>query len=267
MRRQVVDALTIILPFFIQVVPLDAQAWRSCETLLKTCQQRKEQQTKWNIPAPLHSVLVEIANVADEKQTPESKRVGDLSRLLTRPPSYPLSLPAKPPPQTMQPPIPIINISTDVALGIRGAGEELVVSGERQGGRLSIRGQHDRQRRKRKDSSPAMSVGSGASTPVSAAEDGAQPLTMKRLKTTTDEETPSLLLRMGHPPKRLSPAAGGQNKSRSRSSQEAQSQRSHSPQRHGPPAGMPDISLGISIKGAARSHSHSLLERIQGNGT
>ena len=191
-------------------------------------------------------------------------------QLLTRPPSYPLSLPAKPPPQTMQPPIPIINISTDVALGKRGAGEEeFVVSGERQGGRLSIRGQHDRQRRKRKDSSPVMSVGSGASTPVSAAEDGAQPLTMKRLKTTTDEETPSLLLRMGHHPKRLSPAAGSRNTSRSRSSQESQSQRSHSPQRHGPPAGMPDISLGISIKGAARSHSHShsLLERIQGNGT
>jgi hypothetical protein len=57
MRRQIVDALTIILPvriltsrrlclqflfrkqFFIQVVPSDAQAWKSCETLLQTCQQ------------------------------------------------------------------------------------------------------------------------------------------------------------------------------------------------------------------------------------
>jgi hypothetical protein len=166
-------------------------------------------------------------------------------------------------------PIPVINISTDASLGKRGAREEeSVVSEERQGGRLSIRGQHDRQRRKRKDSSPAMSMGSGASTPVSAAEDGAQPLTMKRLKTATDEETPSLLLRMGHHPRRLSPAAGSRNTSKSRSSQESQSQRSHSPRRHGPPsAGMPDISLGISIKGAARSHSHSLLERIQGNGT
>ena len=190
-------------------------------------------------------------------------------QLLTRPPSYPLSLPAKPPPQTTQPPIPVINISTDAGLGKRSAREEgSVVSEERQGGRLSIRGQHDRQRRKRKDSSPAMSMGSGASTPVSAAEDGAQPLTMKRLKTATDEETPSLLLRMGHHPRRLSPAAGSRNTSKSRSSQESQSQRSHSPRRHGPPsAGMPDISLGISIKGAARSHSHSLLESIQGNGT
>ena len=56
MRRQVVDALTIILPvristsrclclhffgkqFFIQLAPSDAQAWRSCETLLQACQQ------------------------------------------------------------------------------------------------------------------------------------------------------------------------------------------------------------------------------------
>jgi hypothetical protein len=59
MRRQVVEALTIILPvripklcrlcvfffilfcnqFFIQVAPSDAQAWRSCETLLQLCQQ------------------------------------------------------------------------------------------------------------------------------------------------------------------------------------------------------------------------------------
>ena len=61
MRRQVVDALTIILrvrgshtlllhppfnfffvtgkQFFIQLAPSDAQAWTSCETLLQTCQQ------------------------------------------------------------------------------------------------------------------------------------------------------------------------------------------------------------------------------------
>ncbi|KAI0293244.1 apoptosis inhibitory protein 5-domain-containing protein [Russula brevipes] len=39
MRRQVVDALTVILPSFIQIAPSDAQAWRSCETLLQTCQQ------------------------------------------------------------------------------------------------------------------------------------------------------------------------------------------------------------------------------------
>ncbi|KAH9024749.1 hypothetical protein EDB85DRAFT_1986413 [Lactarius pseudohatsudake] len=37
MRRQVVDVLTIILPFFIQVAPSDAQAWGSCEILLHTC--------------------------------------------------------------------------------------------------------------------------------------------------------------------------------------------------------------------------------------
>ena len=60
MRRQVVDALSVILPvrlfisvslcllphllfartqFFIQVAPSDAQAWVSCEILLQTCQQ------------------------------------------------------------------------------------------------------------------------------------------------------------------------------------------------------------------------------------
>jgi hypothetical protein len=56
MRRQVVDALSVILPvrhprhctlrrlplctqFIIQVAPSDAQAWGSCEILLQTCQQ------------------------------------------------------------------------------------------------------------------------------------------------------------------------------------------------------------------------------------
>jgi hypothetical protein len=42
---------------------------------------RKEQQTDWNVPPPLDAVLVEIARLADEKQTPESKRVADLSRV------------------------------------------------------------------------------------------------------------------------------------------------------------------------------------------
>ncbi|KAH9957988.1 apoptosis inhibitory protein 5-domain-containing protein [Russula compacta] len=206
MRRQVVDALTIILPFFLQIAPSDAQAWRSCETLLQTCQQRKEQQTKWNVPAPLYSVLVEIAHLADEKQIPESKRVGDLSRSLTRPLSHPLSLPAKPPPPLVPSPPPVLHLPADGASGRRRTGhEESDAPGERQGGRkLSIKGQYDRQQRKRKDSSPHQSVGSDASTPVSAAEDGPQPSNMKRLKATTGEETPSLLLRMGHA-RRLSP--------------------------------------------------------------
>ena len=149
-----------------------------------------------------------------------------------------------------------------------------VVSEVQQVGRkLSIKGQHDRdrQRRKRKDSSPLRSAGSGASTPVSAGEDGApHSTTMKRLKTGLDEETPSLLLRMGHP-RRVSPAASGRNMSRSksRSTPEVQSQRQRrrSNSHSSPASGLPDLSLGISIKGAARSHSHSLLERIQGNGT
>ncbi|KAI9437538.1 apoptosis inhibitory protein 5-domain-containing protein [Lactarius indigo] len=81
MRRQVVDALSVILPFFIQVAPSDAQAWGSCEILLQTCQQRKEQQTNWTVPAPLHSVLTEISRLADEQQSPESKRVAGLSRV------------------------------------------------------------------------------------------------------------------------------------------------------------------------------------------
>ena len=146
------------------------------------------------------------------------------------------------------------------------------MSNERQGARkLFIRGQHDNQRRKRKDSSPQRSVGSGASTPGSAAEDGPQPSNTKRLKktmTTTEDETPSLLLRMGHP-QHLLPTARGRKSSKSKSPPVIQSQRSESPRRP-PPAGLPDLSLGISIKGAARSHSHShasLLERIQGDGT
>jgi hypothetical protein len=41
--------------------------------------QRKEEQTDRNISAPLHSTLDEIARLANEKQHPESKRVGDRS--------------------------------------------------------------------------------------------------------------------------------------------------------------------------------------------
>jgi len=202
---------------------------------------------------------------------------------LTRLPPNPLSLPEKPPPPTARPPaVPIINVSAeDDTFRKKNVGEEEpVVSREqeqRAGRILLIKGQHDRehQRRKRKDSSPLRSAGSGASTPVSAGEEGAQLSTMKRLKTGTDEETPSLLLRMGHHPRRVSPVAGSRNTSRlkSRSTSDVQSQRrrrSNSPRRRGSDAaGLPDLSLGISIKGAARSHSHShsLLERIQGNGT
>jgi hypothetical protein len=136
---------------------------------------------------------------------------------------------------------------------------------EREGAqRLSIRGQHGRQRRQRKGSSPLRSVGSGASSPASTTEDNHQPSAMKRLKTTSDEETPSLLLRMGHM-QRLSPGARGRRASKSKSPPVLQSQRSVSPR--DPPAGSPDFSLGLSIKGAARLHSHSLLERIQGDRT
>ncbi|KAH9954044.1 hypothetical protein BGW80DRAFT_1405104 [Lactifluus volemus] len=39
MRCQVVDALAIILLASIRIAPSDAQAWRSCEMLLRTCQQ------------------------------------------------------------------------------------------------------------------------------------------------------------------------------------------------------------------------------------
>ncbi|KAH9953831.1 hypothetical protein BGW80DRAFT_1407729, partial [Lactifluus volemus] len=39
MRCQVVDALAINLPASIRIAPSDAQAWRSCEMLLRTCQQ------------------------------------------------------------------------------------------------------------------------------------------------------------------------------------------------------------------------------------
>lgn len=183
--------------------------------------------------------------------------------------SHPHSLPAIPPPG--QASLPVINVSAEATFGKQKAGDdESNVPGERPGARkLSIKGQHDRQRRKRKDSSPHHSAGSGPSTPGSAAEDGPQqPSTIKRLKTTTEGEAPSLLLRMGHA-QHLSVPARGRKTPKSRSPPDIQSQRSDSSGH--PPAGLPDLSLGISIKGAARSHSHShphsLLERIQGSGT
>ena len=184
---------------------------------------------------------------------------------MTLPSSHPRSLPAKPPP--VQPPLPVINVPAESTFGKQKAGEdESHFPRERLGARkLSMKGQHDRQRRKRKDSSPHHSVGSGPSTPGSAAEDGLQqPSNIKRLKTTTEEETPSLLLRMGHT-QHLSVPARGRKMSKSRSPPTDQSQRSDSSGH--PPAGLPDLSLGISIKGAARSHPHSLLERIHGDGT
>lgn len=53
-------------------------------SILSPLSQRKEEQPNWNISAPLHSVLVEITRLADEKQNLESKRVGDLSRVCLR---------------------------------------------------------------------------------------------------------------------------------------------------------------------------------------
>ncbi|KAH9952886.1 hypothetical protein BGW80DRAFT_1416081 [Lactifluus volemus] len=79
MQRQVVDALIVTLPTFVRIAASDAQVWRLCEIFLRTYQQRKEEQKNWNISAPLHSVLVEISHLADERLTPESKRAGDLS--------------------------------------------------------------------------------------------------------------------------------------------------------------------------------------------
>ena len=38
----------------------------------------------WNIPPPLHVVLVDVARLADEKELPESKRVAELSRVRFR---------------------------------------------------------------------------------------------------------------------------------------------------------------------------------------
>ncbi|KAH9954046.1 hypothetical protein BGW80DRAFT_1511960 [Lactifluus volemus] len=102
MQRQVVDALTVTLPTFVRIAASDAQVWRLCEIFLRTYQQgwtvtfsfsflllgvqSKEEQTNWNISAPLHSVLVEISHLADERLNPESKRAGDLSSSLIHSP-------------------------------------------------------------------------------------------------------------------------------------------------------------------------------------
>ncbi|KAH9024847.1 hypothetical protein EDB84DRAFT_1615141 [Lactarius hengduanensis] len=271
MRRQVVDALTIIPPFFIQVAPSDAQAWGSGEILLHTCQQRKEQQTNWTIPVPLVSVLSEISHLADEQESPESKRVADLSRALARHP-----LLAKPPPSPPSPP-PNTKEFVDAPPPSRrkAGGQEPGLPQEQNGTqKLSIRGQHVHQRRHPKDitssSSPQQSMCLGASTPVEAADDGdrrqqsSTTTTTKRLKV-ADEDKPSLSLRMGH---QRRPPVGGRGrqglKSKSPPTRQQQ-QRSDLPT----PAKIPDVSVGISIMGAAcsRSHPHSLLERIRGEGT
>jgi hypothetical protein len=182
---------------------------------------------------------------------------------LTRRTSQSSPLSVKPPSPS---PIPEIYLPIDVTLGKRKVGEEEPGAlQEREGAqKLSIRGQHARQRRQHKEPSPLQSVGSGGSSPASASENGLQPSTMKRLKTTADGETPSLLLRMGQV-QHLLPGGRGRQGSKSKSPPALQPQRSAS-QRH-PTTGSPDLSLGLSIKGAARLHSRSLLERIQGGGT
>ncbi|KAN0138268.1 Apoptosis inhibitory protein 5 (API5) domain containing protein [Lactarius tabidus] len=282
MRRQVVDALSVILPFIIQVAPSDAQAWGSCEILLQTCQQRKEQQANWAVPTPLHTLLTEIARLADIQGCPESKRAADLSRALTRPPMHAQQqttqsqhpLPAKPPPPSSPPLPPDAKSSADAPPPSKrkaAAREDPVVPQERNGAqqKLNIRGQHTRQRRPPKDTTTtsSSSLQHGTSTPVEPVEDGDQrqqqrSTATKRLKV-ADGETPSLLLRMGATqPQRRSPGGRGRQGSKAKSSPTA---RSDLPT----PAGTPDLPGGISIKGAARSrpHPHSLLERIQGEGT
>ncbi|KAH9025282.1 hypothetical protein EDB85DRAFT_2179177 [Lactarius pseudohatsudake] len=168
LQRAVVDALTIILLDFIQVAPSDAQACGSCEILLHTCQQRKEQQTNWTIPAPLVSVLSEISHLADEQESPKSKQVADLIRALTRHPL--LGKPPPPPPNTKE-------FVDAPPLSKRKAGCQAPGMPQEQNGpqKLSIRGQHVHQRRHPKDitssSSPQQSMCSGVSTSVEAADD------------------------------------------------------------------------------------------------
>ena len=55
--------------------------------------QRKEQQTNWAVPAPLHALLTEIARLAQQQECQESKRAADLCRVCI-PSSSLLSLPA-----------------------------------------------------------------------------------------------------------------------------------------------------------------------------
>jgi hypothetical protein len=50
--------------------------------ILTSCiYQRNEQSMNWNVLPPLDAVWVKIACLADEKQTPKSKWVADLSRV------------------------------------------------------------------------------------------------------------------------------------------------------------------------------------------
>ncbi|KAH9009496.1 hypothetical protein EDB85DRAFT_2057497 [Lactarius pseudohatsudake] len=148
MRRQVVDVLTTILSFFIQVAPSDAQVSGSCEILLHTCLLGwKEQQTNWTIPAPLVSLM---------NKSPESKRVADLSRVCLQA---------------------LLFCPCPLRLKRKAGGQAPGMPQEQNGTqKLSIRGQHVHQRRHPKDitssSSPQQSMCSGVSTPVEAADDG-----------------------------------------------------------------------------------------------
>ncbi|KAH8997053.1 hypothetical protein EDB83DRAFT_2534313 [Lactarius deliciosus] len=199
MGRQLVDALTIIPPLFIQVTPSDVQAWGS---------------------SPLVSVLSQISHLADERESPESKWVADLSRAPTRHP-----LLTKPPPSPSTPP----NTKEFV---------DAPPPSKRKAG-----GQEPGLKDITSSSSPQQSMYLGASTPVEAADDGdrqrqsSTTTTTKRLKV-ADEDKPSLLLRMGH---QCHPPVGGRGRQGKSPPVRQQQQRSDLPT----PAEIPDILVGL----------------------
>ncbi|KAI0267058.1 apoptosis inhibitory protein 5-domain-containing protein [Gloeopeniophorella convolvens] len=244
MRKQVVDALSVLLPFFVQIDPSDVRAWRSCEILLRACQQRKEQDN-WSVPGPLQPVLVDISRLAAEQQNPDLEQVEELSRsLIHHGLLHPL--PAKPPPQREA------SAPADPSVSKRKAEDELRAPQDRHR-TLSIRGQHARQQQSK---GQPRQHSEGRGTPPSVTAETNLQQSLKRLR--TDEEKPSLLMRMG-PPLQRQPTGRGRHRSKSGS---PPAQQRPDPSK---PAGAPSPTLGISIKGAARANS--LLERIQGDGS
>ncbi|KAI0058123.1 hypothetical protein BV25DRAFT_1862609 [Artomyces pyxidatus] len=80
MRRQIVDACAILLPFFVKAKPSDVRVWIACEILLSACQQRKDEES-WNASSAFITTLEEIGRLASEQKGLKLDRVQGLIRV------------------------------------------------------------------------------------------------------------------------------------------------------------------------------------------
>ncbi|TCD61380.1 hypothetical protein EIP91_008534 [Steccherinum ochraceum] len=74
-RKQVVDACSVLLPCFLDIKSPDMRPWRSCSALVQTCKRRKDE-LGWTVPSSLVEVLAKIQNIAetDLQQTSSSEK-------------------------------------------------------------------------------------------------------------------------------------------------------------------------------------------------